>query len=186
MDDHGASTHRVFALRLSDGAVLDGWPVDLDTALQARGIAFASRLENQRGALALIGGRLYIPFGGNFGDCDKYHGAVVGVATDTGQIFGAWMTRARKSGIWAPGGIVWDGRSLFVATGNAVDGQRWGDQEAVIRLSPDLHQSTDPEDFFAPVNWRDLDNGNKEIGGSNPIPLDVPNGLHVSAIWERR
>ena len=173
VDDAGVPHHRVFGLRLSDGAVLPGWPVEIETALRSQGITFSSRLENQRGALALLDGRLYIPFGGNFGDCGKYHGAVVGVDVNPPRIFGAWLTRAGKAGIWAPGGIVSDGHSLFVTTGNAVDGGDWGDQEAVIRVPLDLHHSADPRDFFTPSNWRDLDSRKKELGGSNPIPIDL-------------
>jgi hypothetical protein len=174
VDDDGVPHHRVFGLRVSDGTMLPGWPLDLETALTSQGIAFSSRLQNQRGALALLGGRLYIPFGGNFGDCGKYHGAVVGVNLTPPRVFGAWLTRARKAGIWAPGGIASDGHSLFVTTGNAAEGQEWGDQEAVIRVPRDLHHSADPRDFFAPSNWRELDDRKKELGGSNPIPIDLP------------
>ena len=70
------------------------------------------------------------------------------------------MTRAHKGGIWAPGGIVSDGHSLFVATGNTANAREWGEGEAIIRLPPDLHQSFDPHDYFAPLNWRGLDAGN--------------------------
>ena len=174
VDDDGVPHHRVFGLRISDGTVLPGWPLELETALKAQGIAFSSRLQNQRGALALSDGHLYIPFGGNFGDCGKYHGAVVGIDLTPPRIFGAWLTRARKAGIWAPGGIASDGQSLFVTTGNAAEGQEWGDQEAVIRVPRDLHHSADPRDFFAPSNWRELDERKKELGGSNPIPIDLP------------
>jgi hypothetical protein len=174
VDQHGTPHHVVFALRLRDGAVLAGWPIDVAAALRARGIGFWSRLENQRGALALIGDRLYVPFGGHFGDCGDYHGVVVGVRTDPPQVFGVWITRTRKGGIWTPGGVVSDGRDLFVVTGNTDAPRQWGDGEAVIRLKADLGHSFDPRDFFAPTDWRELDVAHAELGGANPLPIDLP------------
>lgn len=174
VDDQGEPHHLVFALRLGDGAVIPGWPIDVEAGLHARAIGFSSRLENQRGALALIGDRLYVPFGGNFGDCGDYHGVVLGVRIDPPQVFGAWITRARQGGIWAPGGIVSDGRRLFVATGNTDAPQEWGDGEAVIHLPADLQHSSDRHDFFAPSNWRVLDAAHAELGGANPLPIDLP------------
>ena len=174
VNDGGTLRHRVFALRLTDGAVVQGWPVDVEASLAARGIQLSARLENQRGALGLADHRLYVPFGGNWGDCGAYHGAVVGIDTATPGVFGAWVTRARKAGIWAPGGVVSDGRSLFVTTGNAAPEDEWNDQEAVFRLAPDLRRSSDPHDFFAPSDWRRLDETDADLGGANPIPIDVP------------
>jgi len=65
-----------------------------------------------------------------------------------------------------------------VATGNTFGATTWNDGEAVIRLSTDLHRSTDKRDFFAPPNWRALDQRDADLGGTNPIPLNVqsPNG----------
>ena len=138
--------------------------------------AFSFRLAWKTSAArwALSDHRLYVPFGGNWGDCGAYHGAVVGIDTATPGVFGAWVTRARKAGIWAPGGVVSDGRSLFVTTGNAAPEEEWHDQEAVFRLTPDLRRSSDPHDFFAPSDWRRLDETDADLGGANPIPIDVP------------
>jgi hypothetical protein len=48
--------------------------------------------QNERGALTILDGRLYVPFGGHFGDCGDYHGWVVGFAlTDPREIV-AWAT----------------------------------------------------------------------------------------------
>jgi hypothetical protein len=174
VDEQDEPHHLVFALRLADGAVIRGWPIDIEAGLHARGIEFSPRVENQRGALALMDDRLYVPFGGNFGDCGDYHGVVLGIRIDPPQVFGAWITRARQGGIWAPGGVVSDGRQLFVATGNTDAPWEWGDGEAVIRLSADLQHSSDRHDFFAPSNWRALDAAHADLGGANPLPIDLP------------
>jgi hypothetical protein len=71
---------------------------------------------------------------------------------------------------------VTDGTSLFVATGNTFGARTWSDGEAVIRLAPDLHRSDDKRDFFAPSDWEALDARDADLGGSNPLPLEVPGG----------
>ncbi len=170
----GVPRHLVFGLRLADGAVLPGWPVDVQQALRQRGIAFAPRAQNQRSALALLDGRVFVAFSGNFGDCSDYHGIVLGLATSPPRAVAAWSTRAAKGGIWAVGGISSDGRSLFVSTGNTEGASQWGDGESTVRLSPDLRHSLDPHDFFAPSDWQRLDDDDLDLGGTNPLPIDLP------------
>ena len=166
--------HRIFALALQDGAILPGWPVDVTAALEAQRQSFNARDQNQRGALTILDGTLYVPFGGHFGDCGQYHGSVLGVSLKDPKKVASWATRGRGGGIWAPGGISSDGRSLFVATGNTLAVTSWADGEAVFRLAPDLHRSQDKRDFFAPPYWRELDETDADLGGTNPIPLDLP------------
>jgi hypothetical protein len=166
--------HRIFALSLKDGAPLPGWPVDVAEALAVRGQSFNTRFQNQRGALALLDGRVYIPYGGHYGDCGDYRGWVVGVRVKDPRDVVSWSTRGRGGGIWAPGGIASDGRSLFVATGNTIGVSSWSDGEAVFRLAPDLHHDTQPQDFFAPADWQTLDQRDADLGGTNPLLLDVP------------
>src|SRR6516165_1646300 len=55
--------HRVFALALQDGAPLPGWPVDVTDALRSAGKKFNARDQNQRGALTILDGTVYVPFG---------------------------------------------------------------------------------------------------------------------------
>jgi outer membrane protein assembly factor BamB len=56
--------HRIFALSLKDGSTLPGWPVDVADALAAQGQHFNARGQNQRGALAILDGRVYVPMAG--------------------------------------------------------------------------------------------------------------------------
>jgi hypothetical protein len=166
-------THLVFALSLKDGAVLPGWPVDVAGALGAKHQLFDPRTQGERGALTLLDGRVYVPFGGNLGDCGDYHGWVIGIAQDRPNSVRAWRTRARGGGIWAPGGIASDGKSLFVVTGNTFDAARWSDGEAVLRLAPDLRPIAKRQDFFAPTDWEALDNEDADLGATNALLLDV-------------
>jgi hypothetical protein len=165
--------HRIFALSLEDGAPLSGWPVDVADALDAKSDSFYSRDQNQRGALIILDGTLYVPFGGHFGDCGEYRGRVVGVSLKDPKNVTSWATRGRGGGIWAPGGISSDGKSLFVATGNTLDAKTWSDGEAVFALRPDLRRSDDKRAFFAAPNWRALDERDDDLGGTGPVPLDV-------------
>jgi outer membrane protein assembly factor BamB len=174
--DQAGARHRIFALSLRDGAPLPGWTIDVADALRARGETFDSRVQNQRGALLLLNGAVYVPYGGFFGDCGNYHGWVVGVPLAEPQRVLAWRTRGRGGGIWAPGGIASDGTSLYVATGNTLGARDWADGEAVFRLAPDLQHSERPSDFFAVADWRALDSRDADLGGTNPLPLDLPGG----------
>ena len=174
--DAAGPRHRIFALSLKDGAPLPDWPVDVADALRAEGQAFDSRVQNQRGALLLLNGTVYVPYGGFFGDCGDYHGWVVGVSLGNPQHVIAWRTRGRGGGIWAPGGIASDGQALDVATGNTVGARDWADGEAVFRLKPDLRHSERSNDFFAAADWRALDSRDADLGGTNPLPLDLPGG----------
>jgi hypothetical protein len=174
--DTSGPHHRIFALSLKDGAPLPGWPIDIAEALGARGQRFNIRFQNQRGALAILDGRVYVPYGGHFGDCGDYRGWVVGVRLRDPRDIVSWSTRGRGGGIWAPGGISSDSRALFVATGNTLDAATWSDGEAVFRLTPDLHHDERQQDFFAPSDWRALDGRDADLGGTNPLLLDVPSG----------
>src|SRR5271166_3058823 len=107
--DTAGPHHRVFALSLKDGSPLPGWPVDVAEALATQGQRFNARDQNQRGALAILAGRAYVPYGGHYGDCGEYRGWVVGISLQNPRDIVSWNTRGRGGGIWAPGGIASDG-----------------------------------------------------------------------------
>jgi hypothetical protein len=85
----------------------------------------------------------------------------------------SFETRGRGGGIWAPGALSVVGRELFFATGNTMGAQNWSDGEAVIRLGADLLRSDSKRDYFAPSDWKQLDARDADLGGSNPLPLNV-------------
>ena len=162
--------HEIYALSLADGSIEPGWPLDVATAL---GGSFAPALQNQRGALAVFAGKVFVPFSGHWGDCGAYHGFVVGFSESEPAKAASFMTRARGGGIWAQGGVSGDGKSLFAATGNTFRAIFWGDGEAVLRLGPDLAHPDDARGYFAPSDWRILDFQDLDLGGTAPIPLNV-------------
>lgn len=174
--------HLVFALSLKDGSVLPGWPVDVAAALAREHVPFVPADQNQRSALVTLGDRVFVAFGGHFGDCGDYHGVVLGISLSDPRSVLSWETQARGGGIWAPGGLSSDGRSLFAATGNTFGASRYADGESIVRLDKDLHHSADQRDFFAPSDWQALDRRDADLGGSNPIPLHVAAGSGTKAL----
>jgi hypothetical protein len=179
--DGGATKkHKVFALSLDDGSTRPGWPVDVST-LTSGTTSFHSQFQSQRAAPTLVGGTLYVPYGGLNGDCGDYHGWVVAVPIDNPAAPSVFATQAALSGIWGPGGIASDGASIFVTTGNAPGGATWGQQEAVLRLGAGAAFSGRAADWFAPSDWQRLDSGDVDLGGSGPILVDVP-GATPSAL----
>jgi hypothetical protein len=178
----GKPAQELFALSLADGAVLPGWPVDVGAALDRRGLTFPTPEQNQRGALLVLGDTLYVPYGGHFGDCGRYHGWVIGVKLDDPRSLESWHTQARAGGIWAPGGIASDGQALYVATGNTESAWDWGGGEAVIRLSLALASADSAADFFAPRDWRQLDEDDADLGGVAPVIFDVGTAHYALAL----
>ena len=44
----------------------------------------------------------------------------------------------------------------------------------MFRVGADLQRSGNKRDFFAPTDWRSEDARDEHLGGSNPLPLNVP------------
>lgn len=147
-------THEIFGLRATDGAT------QVNRRVEVPGTD--PRAQQQRAALAVDRGNVYVSFGGLAGDCGNYRGAVVSVTT--GGALGASyvVPTAREAGIWAPGGpvVLADG-SVLVAVGNgASTSGAYDSSDSVTRLTAQMQRT----DLFAPTSWpsdnaRDLDLG---------------------------
>jgi len=165
--------HFIYSLNVDTGATnAGGWPVDINSA----GIGFTSLAQEDRGALALVNGIVYVPYSGYLGDCGDYHGWVVGVHIDNPSIVGGWATAAQGGGIWGHSGVASDGTNMFVITGNTFtnQGDPWSGGEAIVRLQAGPIFSGNPTDFWAPANWQSLDNSDTDLGGCSAILIDVP------------
>jgi outer membrane protein assembly factor BamB len=157
--------HVLFALSLTDGSVLfqqDIDPVDSNPAVQ-----------QERGALAIGSGFVYVPLGGLFGDCGAYHGYVVGVPEGSGQGVAHLVSNSRGVGIWSAQGVTLsaDG-SVYAVTGNATSGSSSSYSNSVLQLSPDLQTL---RSYFTPSNWAALDAGDIDLGSVGATLL--PNGF---------
>jgi outer membrane protein assembly factor BamB len=159
--------HELFALRLSDGAVV--WHRRVDPPMRD------PRIHQQRGALNLVHGRIYIAYGGFTGDCGAYNGWVISSsATGTGPL-DAWEVPSDiEGGIWAPAGpVIAAAGDVWVSTGNTGAGVGstagvWDGANAVFRLDSTLSA---PTDSWAPANWRALNTTDTDLGSMSPALL---------------
>jgi hypothetical protein len=173
--DNGATKkHLIYSLNVDTGTTNSGWPVDVNAALASGSPVFTSVTQNERGALAIVGSRVYVPYGGHAGDCGTYYGWLVGVSLNNPADLMAWATAARGGGAWAVGGAASDGVTPFIATGNTFGATVWSGGEAIIRFQSGPVFSTQTNDYWAPTNWIALDNGDIDLGGSGALLVDVP------------
>ena len=155
--------HVLFGLRLGSGRVAVRARVDPPNRL----------VEQQRGALLAAHGRVYVPFGGLYGDCGPYHGYVIATTTAGGHRL-TYRNPATEAGIWAPGGISAQAGTLLVGTGNGGAGP-FGYQNSVIRLSPGLRRMG----YWAPRDWRSLSGGDVDEGSLAPLPVSAGRVLQI-------
>jgi outer membrane protein assembly factor BamB len=168
----GAVNHELFALDATTGAPVPGFPVAVDPP----GSDHTALL--QRASLALDGGRVIIPYGGNSGDCGTYHGWLVSAAEDGS---GTPTTFEVNAAAGEHGGAIWGGGDapavdaagrVFVETGNGFSSSSTPDlQESVVELDATL----DVLDHWTPSNWQTLDADDTDLGSMEPLQL--PGGM---------
>lgn len=154
--------HELAALDLATGRVRWRRAVDAPGA--------DPTVHQQRGALALANGRVYVPYGGLNGDCGNFHGWVVSApaAGPSGALASFKVPTRREGAIWAPSGPAVDGGGrVFVATGNGASTTSFDFGNAVIRLSPSLQRQS----YFAPSNAPQLSAGDIDLGSVGPTLL---------------
>jgi hypothetical protein len=167
--------HFIYSLNLDTGATNPNWPVDVNATATYNGMTFDSFVQEERGGVALVNGIIYVAYSGYVGDCDNYHGWVVGVDINNPTNVHAWATTAVGGGIWGHGGVASDGTNMFVVTGNTFNtGGNWMGGEAIIRLQAGPTWTGMPTDYWAPANWLSLDNTDTDLGGVSATIVDVP------------
>jgi outer membrane protein assembly factor BamB len=166
--------HRLIALDLSTGAMRTGFPIEVDPPYPAGGSA---RQQLQRPALALDGNEVVIGYGGNNGDCGTYWGWLV-AAPKSGsgplhyfQVEGA--AGHHGGAIWGSGNgpAVDSAGYLYAASGNGYSGGSFDYSESVMRFEAPLTLA----EYWAPAEWFELDNGDVDLGSSEPVLL--PDGV---------
>ncbi len=159
--------HVLFALDPQTGAVR--WSRTIDVA------GDDPRTHQQRPALAVANGYVYVGFGGLAGDCGQYRGKVVGVpASGQGETISYIVPVAREGAVWATGGPVVDAAgNLYVSTGNGSSTSKthYDGSDSVVELSPKLEMIS----RFAPSGWAEDNAGDADLGSLSPVLL--PNGF---------
>ena len=173
----GARGTRFMRCRSTDGTVEPGWPVDAATAF---GGSFDPMVQNQRGALALFGGRVFVPFGGSRGRLRRYiTGWSSAFRLQTRQGHGLLDPRAggRRSGRRAGSPATESRCSPRPAT--PCSSRNGATAKRCCASLPTSPARSRTRDYFAPSNWQELDNHDLDLGGTAPIPLDVPSAKGV-------
>jgi hypothetical protein len=165
----------------------------------------------QRPALNLINGVVYTGFGSHC-SLFNYTGWLVGMRASDGSRVTVYSTTGgpnavQEDGTWNGGGggcSIWMGGSpvtsdhagrLFFATGNAVkatvnglspaNGRQLMDtlSESIVMMNLDANGVATQGDYFEPFNYRDYDNGDKDVGSSGVSLLPFTgNGVTTMAV----
>ena len=179
--------HRLHALDLATGAEKLGGPVAIQATVAGTGagssggkLPFLPLRQNQRAALLLNNGVVYIAFGAH-GDQPPYHGWVLGYrASDLLQVM-VYNTSPNSSqgGIWQSGdGLATDAAgNIFFVTGNGafdVDsgGTAYGD--SFLKLSP----SGTVLDYFTPHDQLRMNSEDIDLGSGGVLLLPDQSGPH--------
>ena len=188
--------HRLHALDLTTGAEKFGGPVNITATVNGNGagssggqITFYSLHQNQRAALLLDNGVVYIAFGAH-GDNSPYHGWIFGYNAGTLQQTMFFNTSpndngirstggGQGSGVWQSGdGIATDATgNLYFVTGNGVfdvnsGGSDYGD--SFMRLST----SGAVVDYFTPHDQQYMNDQDIDLGSGGVLLLPDQTGPH--------
>jgi outer membrane protein assembly factor BamB len=141
-------------------------------------------LEQERGALALAGGNVVVPYGGLAGDCGGYHGFAVSLPENLSGTANAFEVNAptagvdasnRAGGIWAAVGPAVDSSgSVYLTTGNGFEpsNSTYEYTDGIVKLDSTMHV----QDFFGPSVWRGDDGADKDLGSSAPLLISRVSG----------
>jgi hypothetical protein len=162
----GITGFQTFGLNIDDGSTRPGWPV---------AAPFGAGKHNQRTALSLVRGILYVAYGGHQGDCGPYNGRVMAINIATPQMTGLWTTAGSQSGIWGAGGMASDGDGIFTLTGNGSGaGGGHGDSEELIRLTGLSVANKTNATHFYPRRWQAMDGADLDFSCNAPAVFDIP------------
>jgi len=177
---YDAATGLVFALAETTGGVHTLYGIDVASgAVRVQRVAEAphgdKRAHQQRSALTVLDGKVYVAYGGLAGDCAQYIGSVVAVPTSgEGDLLSYAVPTPREGGIWSPGGGIVLGGKLYYAVGNGESTSGFDGSDSVIELDAGLRRT----DLFAPSTWADDNARDLDLGSMTPA---VVNGSIVIA-----
>ncbi len=167
-DGNGGVHHQLEGLSMATGAVTLSEDVDPPLPGGEKAVNLL-----QRTSLAVANGRVYVGYGGNYGDCGDYHGWLVGVDVSGPPDMVSFEVASDGQGgaIWQGGGApaVDDSGDVYITTGNAnPDPPQGGPDpkkytESVVKLTPTLSPLASFKDTVA--------GGDEDLSTSNPVLL---------------
>jgi hypothetical protein len=187
--------HTLHALNITNGQEQSFSPVVITATVAGNGVdsvagkvTFNAKQENQRPALTLAGGIVYVAYAG-YADTDPYHGWIIGYnATNlmllTNYVFNAspnstvaqFGNNAGEGGIWMGGGglSVDDQTNLYFETGNGSfnatnnsSGTEYGDSFMKLSTTNGLAVV----DYFTPWNQLTLQANDTDLGSGGLLLL---------------
>jgi hypothetical protein len=168
---------RLFALGLATGRPIPATGMEISTPATLTP-GFSALRENQRAALLLDKGNVYIAFASHGGQSD-YHGWLFGYDASTMRqtsIFDTTPGGAPGGGIWQSGGgpSVDSNHNVFVVTGNGIFDANLGGPvfnygDSFLRLSSTGGLTV--TDYFTPCDQATLASADKDLGSSAPVLL---------------
>ena len=184
--ENGTFVQRLHALDVTTGAEKFGGPVLIQASVAGTGagtvagtVNFDPQLENQRAALFLQNGLVYIGWA-SLCDVTPFHGWLMAYDSQTLKQAGVLNTtpNGTDGGIWASGsGPAGDGSLLFVATGNGsfqVSSASYG--SSILKLSEPTAGVFTILDYFTPNNYSILNAGDIDLGSGGVLLVDQPVG----------
>jgi polyvinyl alcohol dehydrogenase (cytochrome) len=151
-----SSTSTLYVVALNAGVGFTLFAVDTNTGqarwsspIAASGFTFTP--EEQRGALSLANGFIYIPFGSYSWACGSPRGWLFGIsANGNGTQYNYEVPATNEADIWTPEGTsVGSSGNLYAVTGNSYYNATFQYADSVIELSPHLAVIS----YFSPTNW---------------------------------
>ena len=163
--------YRLHAFDIRSGA--EPIPPTLIQATSA-GIVFNAAMQNQRPALALSGGQIYIGFGGRPADDTPYHGWLMTYSAATLAQTGVFVVNSTSFG-----GAIWQGGGgpAIDENGNvyAISGNGFGNGDGVTNFSESLMKFSFANgqlsllDWFTPADNATLDANDFDLGSNGPM-----------------
>lgn len=187
--ESGTYYFRLHALDITTGAEKFGGPVAIEASVAGTGsgssggmISFNSQLENQRAALLLQNGLVYISWA-SLCDYGNYHGWMMAYDETTLGQNAVWLItpNGSRGGIWQSGnGPAGDSSyNTFISVANGTfDVNKGGIDygESVVKVGPPASGLFPILDYFTPYNYSSYDSSDLDLGSSGLVLLPDQTG----------
>jgi outer membrane protein assembly factor BamB len=165
--------HIAFGLNPATGAVRWQRNVDVPGETGIDPVAMQNRA-----ALLVADGKVYVPNGGLAGDCSAYRGSVVGLdlsAPETAPLTHFTVPTTREGAIWRGGSgpVAQPGGDVLVGIGNGASGDDdpngpYDFSDSVLKIDP---RSMQMLDSYSPAVWREDNAADLDLGSQSPPAL---------------
>jgi hypothetical protein len=191
---NGMHLHKLHALSVHNGAEMFGGPVVITGSVPGTGdgsvngvLTFDSLVENNRSAILLLKGIVYLAFGST-GDVFPYHGWIFGYAHSAGKLSQVSIFNSTPNGsaggVWSVGALAADSLgNIYCGTGQGTfdpSNNNFGD--SFLRMQPGSGTLT-VADYFTPFNNATLFSMDWDAGSGSPLLVPTQVGtLHPNLL----